>query len=165
VRLYISRGDGALVVHQAGAPWLSMTRSTNFGAPENRLKKKGLWRRRKLAIELPDRWGIWLGDEIFYFGGQKKTTVKSEQAGWDVEEGSQKLVSDEKPSYRDVTTTSSVPLILVQNYNASRKICTILPAFQQLDLTRNLTKLTKRKLFWIVQTIICCTHVFNYVSK
>jgi hypothetical protein len=75
-----------------------MTRSTNFGAPENRLKKKGLWRGRKLAIELRDRWGIWLGDEIFYFGGQQKTTVKSEQAGWGVEGGSQKVVSDEKPS-------------------------------------------------------------------
>jgi hypothetical protein len=27
-------------------------------------------------------------------------TVKSEQAGWGVEGGSQKVVSDEKPSYR-----------------------------------------------------------------
>jgi hypothetical protein len=65
VRLDISRGDGTPAVHQAGAPWLPMTRSTNFGAPENRLKKKELWRGRKMAIELKDRWGIWLGDEIF----------------------------------------------------------------------------------------------------
>jgi hypothetical protein len=64
-----------------------MTRSTNVGAPENQLKKKGLWHGRKLAIELRDMWGIWLGDEIFYFGGHQKTTVKSEQAGWGVEGG------------------------------------------------------------------------------
>ncbi len=56
-------------------------------------------------------------------------------------------------------------LVPAQNYNASRKIHTILPAFRQLYLTKKPTKFTKRKLFWIVQTTTFCTCIFNYISK
>jgi hypothetical protein len=45
---------------------------------------------------------IWLGDEIIWFWGKQNTMVKSEQAGWGIGGGSQKVVSDEKPSSRDM---------------------------------------------------------------
>jgi hypothetical protein len=51
--------------------------------------------------------GMWLlGDEIIWLLGEQKTTVKSKQAGWVVDGGSQKVASDEIPSYLVVCSIS-----------------------------------------------------------